>query len=129
MYCAYTLVRSCFTCSGAADVDANYLKLARLLLDEGVNAAIATHDPVMIDATKAYAKGKGYANDRFEFQMLYGVRRDLQERLRKDGFNMRVYIPFGTQWYPYLMRRLAERPANIVFIFGNVVRETLALKP
>ena len=71
---------------------------------------------------------EGIPAARFEFQMLYGVRRDLQERLRKDGFNMRVYIPFGTQWYPYLMRRLAERPANIVFIFGNVVRETLALR-
>jgi len=110
------------------DVDLQYVALMEQLLRRGNYPALATHDTRMIDHARAFVTREGIPAERFEFQMLYGVRRDLQERLRKDGFNMRVYIPFGTQWYPYLMRRLAERPANIVFIFGNVVRETLALK-
>ena len=76
--------------------------------------------PTMIEATKAYAKSKGYANDRFEFQMLYGIRRDLQTALVKEGYRVRVYVPFGKQWYPYFMRRLGERPANVAFVLeGN----------
>jgi len=110
------------------DVDLQFLALMEELLRHGNYPGIATHDNRMLEHAKAFVTREGISADRFEFQMLYGVRRDLQERLRKDGFNMRVYIPFGTQWYPYLMLRLAERPANIVFIFGNVVRETLALK-
>jgi proline dehydrogenase len=110
------------------DVDKNYVVLMEQLLRKGNYPALATHDPHMIEHAKAFVTREGIPADRFEFQMLYGVRRDLQERLRKEGFNMRVYVPFGTQWYPYLMRRLAERPANIVFILGNVVRETLALR-
>jgi proline dehydrogenase len=111
------------------DVDRQYIALMEDLLRRGAYPALATHDARMIEHAIAFVTREGIPADRFEFQMLYGVRRDLQERLRRDGFNMRVYIPFGTQWYPYLMRRLAERPANIVFILGNVVRETLALKP
>jgi proline dehydrogenase len=110
------------------DVDKSYVALMEQLLRKGNYPALATHDPHMIEHAKAFVTREGIPAGRFEFQMLYGVRRDLQERLRKEGFNMRVYVPFGTQWYPYLMRRLAERPANIVFILGNVVRETLALR-
>jgi proline dehydrogenase len=105
-----------------ADVDANFVKLMKILLKSGTYHGIATHDPKMIDATIAFAKAENIAADRFEFQMLYGVRRDLQEQLVKDGWRMRVYIPFGTEWYPYLMRRLAERPANAIFILKNLVR-------
>jgi proline dehydrogenase len=105
------------------DVDANYVKCAQELLQRGNYPGMATHDPAMIEAVKRYAKEQGIAPDRFEFQMLYGVRRDLQEQLVRDGYRVRVYIPFGTDWYPYLMRRLAERPANVAFITGNVVRE------
>jgi proline dehydrogenase len=111
-----------------ADVDRQYVALMEQLLRHGNYPALATHDGRMLEHARTFVTREGIPAARFEFQMLYGVRRDLQERLRKDGFNMRVYIPFGTQWYPYLMRRLAERPANIVFIFGNVVRETLALR-
>jgi proline dehydrogenase len=106
-----------------ADVDANYLKIARLLLDEGVNAAIATHDPKMIDGVLAHAREKGYGPDRFEFQMLYGVRRDLQQRLVDQGWKVRLYVPFGSAWYPYFMRRLAERPANIWFFISNFFKK------
>jgi len=107
------------------DVDANYVKCAQLLLRGGNYPGIATHDPRMIAAVKQYAREQGIAPDRFEFQMLYGVRRDLQEQLVREGYRMRVYIPFGTDWYPYLMRRLAERPANVAFITGNIVREMI----
>ena len=107
------------------DVDAQYVALMQKLMTEGNYPGIATHDERIIEHAKGFARGKGIAPDRFEFQMLYGVRRDLQLRLRQEGWNLRVYIPFGTQWYPYLMRRLAERPANIAFIMGNVIRETL----
>jgi proline dehydrogenase len=106
-----------------ADVDANFVKLMKILLKSGTYHGIATHDPKMIDATIAFAKAEHIAPDQFEFQMLYGVRRDLQEQLVKDGWRMRVYIPFGTEWYPYLMRRLAERPANAIFILKNVFRK------
>ena len=107
-----------------SEVDAAYIELMRLLLDEGTYPAIATHDPVIIEATKAYAKARGYANDRFEFQMLYGIRRDLQTSLVNDGYRMRVYVPFGKQWYPYFMRRLGERPANVGFVLKSLFRES-----
>ena len=94
----------------------------KILLKSGVYHGIATHDPKMIDATIAFAKAENIPPSAFEFQMLYGVRRDLQEQLVKDGWGMRVYIPFGSEWYPYLMRRLAERPANAIFILKNVFR-------
>ena len=105
-----------------ADVDANYVKLMKMLLRSGVYHGIATHDPKMISATIAFARAEKIAPDAFEFQMLYGVRRDLQQQLVRDGWRMRVYIPFGTEWYPYLMRRLAERPANAFFIARNLFR-------
>jgi proline dehydrogenase len=104
-----------------SEVDDAFTDLMRLLLDHGTYPAIATHDPNMIDATKAYAKSKGYPNDRFEFQMLYGIRRDLQMSLVKEGYRVRVYVPFGKQWYPYFMRRLGERPANVAFVLRNLV--------
>jgi proline dehydrogenase len=107
-----------------SEVDASYVELMRLLLDEGTYPAIATHDPHMIDATRAYAKSKGYANDRFEFQMLYGIRRDLQTSLVQEGYRVRVYVPFGKQWYPYFMRRLGERPANVAFVLRGIFSDT-----
>ena len=107
------------------DVDANYVKAMRELMLKGHYPGIATHDPAIIAEAKRWAKEQGIANDRYEFQMLYGVRRDLQEALVKEGYRVRCYVPFGTQWYPYLMRRLAERPANVAFITGNVIREAL----
>jgi len=106
-----------------ADVDRAYLSLMERLLLDGNYPALATHDEAIIDHAREFAARNSIGRDRFEFQMLYGIRRDLQERLRQQGYNVRVYIPFGTQWYPYLMRRLAERPANIAFILGNVVKE------
>jgi proline dehydrogenase len=106
-----------------SEVDAAFIELMQTLLDEGTYPAIATHDPVMIDAAKAYAKSKGYANDRFEFQMLYGIRRDLQTALVKEGYRMRVYVPFGKQWYPYFMRRLGERPANVAFVVKGIISD------
>jgi proline dehydrogenase len=107
------------------DVDRNYVALMERLLVSGNYPGIATHDETIIEHARRFVARQGIASGRFEFQMLYGVRRDLQGKLRQQGFNMRVYIPFGTQWYPYLMRRLAERPANIVFILGNLVRESV----
>ncbi|HEY2857263.1 MAG TPA: proline dehydrogenase family protein [Terracidiphilus sp.] len=106
-----------------ADVDANYVKLSKLLLDSSTYHGLATHDEKMIVAAKAYARERGIANDHFEFQMLYGVRRDLQRDLIKEGFRVRVYVPFGSEWYPYFMRRLAERPANVFFIAKNLLRK------
>ena len=106
-----------------ADVNANFVKLMRILLKSGTYHGIATHDPKMIDATLAFAKAENIAPDKFEFHILYGVRSDLQQQLVKDGWRMRVYIPFGTEWYPYLMRRLAERPANAIFILKNLFRQ------
>jgi proline dehydrogenase len=105
-----------------SEVDANFVRLMKLLLRSGTYHGIATHDPAMIDATKAFARAEKIPADAFEFQMLYGVRRDLQEQLVREGWRMRVYIPFGTEWYPYLMRRLAERPANALFIAKNLFR-------
>ena len=107
------------------DVDANYIACMERLLERGHYPGIATHDVSIIDHAKAFTKKKSIPADRFEFQMLYGVRRDLQFRLRRDGHNMRVYVPFGTHWYPYLMRRLAERPANIAFITTNILKESV----
>jgi proline dehydrogenase len=106
-----------------ADVDANYVRCMHKLLSEGNYPALATHDDRIIKEAKRYVRANGIGPERFEFQMLYGVRRDLQERLVREGWRVRVYVPFGTQWYPYLMRRLAERPSNIAFITGNIVRE------
>ena len=108
------------------DVDATYVEGMRRLLARGHYPGLATHDERIIAEVQRYARAEGIGPERFEFQMLYGVRRDLQERLVREGWRVRVYVPFGTQWYPYLMRRLAERPANIAFILGNVLRETFA---
>ena len=107
------------------DVDANYIACMERLLERGNYPGIATHDVAIIDHAKRFVTEHGIAVDRFEFQMLYGVRRDLQFRLRQGGYNMRVYVPFGTHWYPYLMRRLAERPANIAFITTNILKESV----
>jgi proline dehydrogenase len=108
-----------------ADVDRNYVAAMHRLMEHGRYPGIATHDEAIIAEAKRFAKEQGIAPDRFEFQMLYGVRRDLQEQIVREGYRMRVYVPFGSQWYPYLMRRLAERPANIAFMAGNIVKETL----
>ena len=104
------------------DVDANYVKLMQMLLQSGTYHGIATHDERMIQATIEFARKANIPASAFEFQMLYGVRRDLQQKLVNDGWRCRVYIPFGTEWYPYLMRRLAERPANAIFILKNLFR-------
>lgn len=106
-----------------SEVDGAYVDLMQTLLDEGTYPAIATHDPKIIDATREYVKKKGYANDRFEFQMLYGIRRDLQMSLVKEGYRVRVYVPFGKQWYPYFMRRLGERPANVAFVVRGILAD------
>jgi proline dehydrogenase len=108
-----------------ADVDRNYVQLMERLLAEGNYPGIATHDEAIIDRARKFAQRESIGAERFELQMLYGVRRDLQERLRRGGHRIRVYVPFGTQWYPYLMRRLAERPANIAFMLGNIVKESV----
>ena len=105
-----------------ADVDANYVKLMKILLKSGVYHGIATHDENMINATKDFAQQENIPPEAFEFQMLYGIRRDLQQQIVREGYNMRVYIPFGTEWYPYFMRRLAERPANAMFVLKNLFR-------
>jgi len=105
-------------------VDRNYVRCMRLLLAEGHYPAIATHDPRMIDETIRFVRERGIGRDAFEFQMLHGVRRDLQRRLVDEGWRVRIYIPFGKAWYPYLMRRLAERPANVLFMAGSVVQES-----
>ena len=106
-----------------ADVDAAYVALMERLLVDGWFPALATHDERIIARALAFTRERGIAPDRFEFQMLYGVRRDLQDRLAKGGFGVRVYVPFGTQWYPYFMRRLAERPANVAFVLRSILRE------
>jgi proline dehydrogenase len=105
------------------DVDDAFERLMRLLLDEGTYPAIATHDEALIAATRAYSTERGIARDRFEFQMLYGIRRDLQSSLAADGYLMRIYVPFGRQWFPYFMRRLGERPANVGFVVRGILRE------
>ena len=106
-----------------ADVDANYVRLSCALLDSPIYHGLATHDESMINAAKSYARQHGVEASRFEFQMLFGVRRDLQRNLVREGYNMRVYIPFGREWYPYFMRRLAERPANVFFIAKQLFRK------
>ena len=104
------------------ETDENYVRVMKLLLSSGIYHGIATHDPKMIAATIDHAQREGIGKDKFEFQMLYGIRRDLQTQLARDGYNMRVYVPYGKHWYPYFMRRLAERPANIWFILRNLLR-------
>jgi proline dehydrogenase len=104
------------------DVDENYVRVMKTLLSSGVYHGIATHDPKMIEATIEYAAREGIGKEAFEFQMLYGIRRDLQAQLARDGYNMRVYVPYGKHWYPYFMRRLAERPANIWFVMKNMFK-------
>jgi proline dehydrogenase len=106
-----------------ADVDASFVRIMRILLAEGTFPAIATHDPAMIEATRAFAAERGIDAARYEFQMLYGIRRDLQNGLKREGFQVRVYVPFGREWFPYFMRRLGERPANIGFVIRGVLRE------
>ena len=108
-----------------ADVDASYVRAMHTLMRDGRYPGIATHDEAIIDEAKRFAAAEGIGRERFEFQMLYGVRRDLQERLVREGYRMRVYVPFGTSWYPYLMRRLAERPANLMFMTGSVLKEAV----
>jgi proline dehydrogenase len=104
------------------DVDRNYVRVMQLLLSSGTYHGIATHDPKMIDATINFATREGIGKGKFEFQMLYGIRRDLQRQLARDGYNMRIYVPYGKHWYPYFMRRLAERPANIWFVVKNLFK-------
>lgn len=106
-----------------ADVDAAYITQMEFLLREGRFPALATHDPEVIAAAKAFAAKHGIGKNRFEFQMLYGVRRDLQAALAREGFGVRVYIPFGRQWFPYFMRRLGERPANVGFVLRSLLLE------
>ncbi len=105
-----------------ADVDKNYIHIMKILLASGIYHGIATHDEQMIAATKQYAAEKGIPPDQYEFQMLFGIRRDLQEKLVREGYRMRVYVPYGEYWYPYFMRRLAERPANVWFILKNMFK-------
>ena len=105
-----------------SEVDENYVKLVKILMKSGIYHGLATHDEAIIKAAKAFATRENIPRNAFEFQMLHGIRRDLQQRLVKEGWGMRVYIPFGTEWYPYLMRRLAERPANALFIARNLLR-------
>src|SRR5262245_28641444 len=104
------------------DVDENYVRVMKLLLSSGLYHGIATHDPKMIDATIDFVSREGIGKDKFEFQMLYGIRRDLQRQLAHDGYKMRIYVPYGKHWYPYFMRRLAERPANIWFVLKNLFK-------
>jgi proline dehydrogenase len=108
---------------GKADVDAAYVRMMKVLLADGYQPAIATHDPAIIDLTRQWARERQIAPSQFEFQMLYGIRRDLQTSLAKDGYRVRVYIPFGREWFPYFMRRLGERPANVMFVIRGVVSE------
>ncbi|HXW93943.1 MAG TPA: proline dehydrogenase family protein [Terriglobales bacterium] len=105
-----------------SEVDANYVRLMKLLLKSGFYHGLATHDESIIHEARSFATRENVPRESFEFQMLYGIRRDLQQRLVQEGWRMRVYIPFGTEWYPYLMRRLAERPANVLFIAKNLLR-------
>jgi proline dehydrogenase len=106
-----------------SDVDTTFVSLMETLIAAGASPAIATHDPAMIEATKTFAAGLGVAPDAFEFQMLYGVRRDLQASLAAEGYRVRVYVPFGVEWFPYFMRRLGERPANLTFVIKSLLRE------
>ena len=105
------------------EVDEAFLRLMRILLEEGTYPAIATHDEQLIEETRAYARERGISSDRYEFQMLYGIRRDLQASLVAAGYRMRIYVPFGRQWFPYFMRRLGERPANVAFVLRGILQE------
>jgi proline dehydrogenase len=105
-----------------SDVDANYVKLMKILMKSGIYHGLATHDENIIHQAQAFATSEKLSRDSFEFQMLYGIRRDLQRRLVREGWRLRIYIPFGTEWYPYFMRRLGERPANVLFIARNLLR-------
>ncbi|MGB8917999.1 MAG: proline dehydrogenase family protein [Candidatus Sulfotelmatobacter sp.] len=105
-----------------SDVDANYVKLMKILMKSGIYHGLATHDENIIHQAQAFATSEKLSRDSFEFQMLYGIRRDLQRKLVRDGWRLRIYIPFGTEWYPYFMRRLGERPANVLFIARNLLR-------
>ena len=105
-----------------SQVNENYRRLTEVLLEQGAYPALATHDPKMIDHAVRFAARKGIPKAGFEFQMLYGIRRDLQEQLAREGYRVRVYVPYGTQWYPYFMRRLAERPANVWFFLSNLLK-------
>ena len=107
------------------DVDATYVACMMRLLEEGNYPAIATHDERILARAKAFTRERAIPADRYEFQMLYGVRRDVQQALRREGYGLRVYVPYGNQWYPYLMRRLAERPANVAFLLGNLIKESV----
>ncbi|HXW05747.1 MAG TPA: proline dehydrogenase family protein [Vicinamibacterales bacterium] len=107
-----------------SDVDDAFLEIMRILLERGAFPAIATHDPAMIEGTRTFASARAIGPDRYEFQMLYGIRRDLQAALVKGGFGVRVYIPFGREWFPYFMRRLGERPANVAFVLRSLLRES-----
>ena len=106
------------------EVDDNFVALMKLLLEQGNYPGIATHDELMIQATRLFVKQRGIESARYEFQMLYGVRRDLQQLLVREGYRMRVYVPFGEAWYPYLMRRMAERPANLLFVMNAIFKES-----
>lgn len=105
-----------------SDVDANYVKVMKILLSSGIYHGLATHDPEMHEATKKFAEEQRIRTDQFEFQMLYGIRTDLQEQLIREGYRLRVYVPYGSDWFPYFMRRLAERPANLKFFLSNLFR-------
>ena len=107
---------------GKAQVDENFVRLTEMLVSSGIYHGIATHDEKMVESTRAYVKAQGIPPSAFEFQMLYGVRRDLQRSLVAEGYRVRVYVPFGTEWYPYFMRRLAERPANVIFLAKNLLK-------
>lgn len=106
-----------------SEVDASFVRIMKLLLSEGHYPAIATHDPAMLDATRAYARERGVTPAAYEFQMLYGIRRDVQAALAREGFRVRVYVPFGREWFPYFMRRLGERPANVEFVIRGLLAE------
>ena len=112
-----------------AEVDTAYVELMKVLLVKGTYPAIATHDVAMIEATKAFAEEQRLARDAFEFQMLYGIRRDLQASLTADGYRVRAYVPFGREWFPYIMRRLGERPANVGFVLRSVFSEKTPARP
>jgi proline dehydrogenase len=105
-----------------SDVDANYVRLMKILMKSGIYHGLATHDENIVKQAEAFARAENISRDAFEFQMLYGIRRDLQLRLVRDGWRVRIYIPFGTEWYPYFMRRLGERPANVLFVARNLLR-------
>ena len=105
------------------EVDAEFVEIMRLLLERGAYTALATHDPEMISAARRFASARGIGSDRYEFQMLYGIRRDLQSQLRDAGYRVRVYVPFGREWFPYFMRRLGERPANVGFVIRGMLKE------